>query len=172
MTILHLRAGGSHIDIEIMKAGIRMHTIHVVYIYSITDIIPCEFGYLTIHFEPVHEFGTCRIYASSEGSDEPSYSRSLARKLVNIIRKYHKPTLQTNPRHREEESQKIYSKKTSKRQQKQSNQHSLFLVKTIAKLERTQSNAYQNKDQHRSHTNNGIIQQSLRCSHTHSYRRR
>ena len=32
---------------------------------------------------------------------------------------------QTNPRHHEKEPQKIYSKKTSKRQQKQSNQLSL-----------------------------------------------
>ena len=38
-----------------------------------------------------------------------------------MIRKYHDDKLQTNPRHREEELQEIYSNKTSKRQQKQSN---------------------------------------------------
>ena len=43
-----------------------------------------------------------------------------------MIRKYHNPTLQTNPRHREEEEpQNIYSNETSARQQKQSNQFSL-----------------------------------------------
>ena len=42
-----------------------------------------------------------------------------------MIRKYHKYTLQTNPRHREEELQSIYSNKTSVRQLKQSNHLSL-----------------------------------------------
>ena len=40
-------------------------------------------------------------------------------------RKYHNQTLQTNPRHRDEEPQNIYNNKTSERQQKQSNQLSL-----------------------------------------------
>ena len=44
-----------------------------------------------------------------------------------MIRKYHTHTLQTNPGHREEEPQNIYSTKTSVRQQKQNNQHSLPL---------------------------------------------
>ena len=52
-----------------------------------------------------------------------------------MIRKYHNYTLQTSPRHREEEPQNIFSKKTSKRQQKQSNQLSLFLARMITKLE-------------------------------------
>ena len=41
-------------------------------------------------------------------------------KKASMIRKYHK--LQTNPRHHEEELKDIYCIKTSKRQQKQSNQ--------------------------------------------------
>ena len=57
-----------------------------------------------------------------------------------MIRKYHDHKPQTNPRHCEEELQDIYSNKTIS---------SLFLVKMIAKLERTQSNAHQNKDKHR-----------------------
>ena len=38
------------------------------------------------------------------------------KKKVSMIRKYHNHTPQTNPRHREEESQDIYSNKTSVRQ--------------------------------------------------------
>ena len=57
-----------------------------------------------------------------------------------MIRKYHNHTLQTNPWQREEESQTIYSNNKSKATS------SLFLFNMIAKLERTQSNAQQNKD--------------------------
>ena len=53
-----------------------------------------------------------------------------------MIRKYHNHTLQTNPRHLEEEPQYTYSNKTCVRQQKQSNQFSLFLFKMIAKLKK------------------------------------
>ena len=68
--------------------------------------------------------------------------------------KYQNHKLQTNPRHREEEPQDIYSNKTSERQKRKATS-SLFLFKMIARLERTQSNVYQNKDQHRTPTNNG-----------------
>ena len=44
-----------------------------------------------------------------------------------MIRKYNNHTLQTNPWLREEESQNIYTNKTSVRQQKQRNQLSLTL---------------------------------------------
>ena len=44
-----------------------------------------------------------------------------------MIRSYHNHTLLTNPRHREEESQNIYSNNTSVRQYFQSNQLSLSL---------------------------------------------
>ena len=37
-------------------------------------------------------------------------------KKVSVIRKYHLHTLQTNPRHHEEEPQNIYSNKTSVKQ--------------------------------------------------------
>ena len=71
-----------------------------------------------------------------------------------MIRKYHNHLQHTNPRDRKEEPQNIYSNKTSVRQQKQSNQLSLPL-QDDSKLERTQSNAYQNKDKYRAPTNNG-----------------
>ena len=62
-----------------------------------------------------------------------------------MISKYHNHTLQTNTRHHEEEPQDTNSYKTSGRKLKQSNQLSVFLVKVIAKLDRTHSNA--NQDQ-------------------------
>ena len=62
-----------------------------------------------------------------------------------MIRKYHNHTLQTNPWHLEEEPQNIYSNKTSGRHKSKAIS-SLFPLKMIAKLERTQSNAQQNKD--------------------------
>ena len=61
-----------------------------------------------------------------------------------MIKKYHNHTLQTNPRHRKEEPQNIYSNNTFVWQQKQSNQLSLPLQYDL-KLERTQCNAYQTK---------------------------
>ena len=70
-----------------------------------------------------------------------------------MIKKYHSHTPQTNLRHREEESQNIYSNKTSVRQYKATS--SLFLFKIFAKLERKKSNAQQNKDKHRTPTTNG-----------------
>ena len=41
---------------------------------------------------------------------EFAYIDLCIKKYVSIIRKYHKHTTQTNSRHREEESQNIYSK--------------------------------------------------------------
>ena len=53
-------------------------------------------------------------------------------------------------------SRNIYSYKTSKDKNcKATSFLSLFLFKMIAKLERTQSNALQNKDKHRTLTTNG-----------------
>ena len=66
-----------------------------------------------------------------------------------MIRKYHNHTTQTKPSHHEEESKTFNSKNTSLRQLKQSNKLSLFLFKMNAKLEKTQSNAQQNQDKHR-----------------------
>ena len=52
--------------------------------------------------------------------------------------KYHIHTLQTNPRHREEESLNTYSHKASRTQ----TARSLFPIKMIAKLERTLSTTH------------------------------
>ena len=71
-----------------------------------------------------------------------------------MIWKYNNNTLQSNPRDREEEPQNIYSNKTPENN-KSKVTSSLFLIKMIAKLEMTQSNAYQNKDQHRKPTKIG-----------------
>ena len=81
-----------------------------------------------------------------------------------MIRKYHNHTLQTNPRHRKEEPQNIYSNKTFVWQQKQNNQLSLPLQDDW-KLERTQRNAYKQRqtqnlhkqlEGHKQRTNNNI----------------
>ena len=61
-----------------------------------------------------------------------------------MIRKYHNHTLQTNPWHREEEPQNIYSNNTYVRQYSKATNF-LFLFKMIAKLGWTQSNAYKTK---------------------------
>ena len=84
-----------------------------------------------------------------------------------MIRKYLNHKLQTNPRHREVELQDIYSYKTSK-DNKRKTPSSLYLVKMIAKLERDKlSNAHQNKDQQRRHTNNWrIIKQLINNNRT------
>ena len=58
-----------------------------------------------------------------------------------MIRRYHTHKLQTNPRHREEEVQKIYSTGHPKDNESKAT-CSLSLVKMIAKLERTYCNAY------------------------------
>ena len=69
----------------------------------------------------------------------------LINKQVSMIRKYHNHTLQTILRHREEDPQSINSHK-SEGQLKQISQ--LFLARQDdCNLERTQINAYQNKDQ-------------------------
>ena len=57
-----------------------------------------------------------------------------------MIRKYHNHVLQTNPRLREEEPQKIYSNNTSVRQYIKATNFP-FPYKMIAKLEWSQSNA-------------------------------
>ena len=65
-----------------------------------------------------------------------------------MIKKCYNHTLQTNPWHREEKPQKTNSHKTRGRQLYQS---SLFLIKMIAKLERTLGLT---KTKHRTPTNN------------------
>ena len=62
-------------------------------------------------------------------------------KVSEYAQKYHNHKFQTNPRHREEESQNTNNHKTSGRQFKRRKKLSLFLVKMIEKLERTLSNA-------------------------------
>ena len=52
-----------------------------------------------------------------------------------MMRKFHNHTLQTNPRHREEELQNTNSHNTSGRQLKKNSKLSVFPVKLIAKLE-------------------------------------
>ena len=59
-----------------------------------------------------------------------------------MIKKYHNQTLQTTPRHPEEEPQNIYSNKARK-----TIKAKLFLYEMNEKLERTQSNAYQKQRQ-------------------------
>ena len=67
-----------------------------------------------------------------------------------MIRKYHR-TLTVTSRHNDNKCKAASS---------------LFRVKMIGKLERTQSNAYQNKDQHRIPTNNGrYINQQQQNNH-------
>ena len=70
------------------------------------------------------------VYAILINSHELAY-----KKKVSMIRKYPNYTLQTNPRHLEEQSQNINSRKTVKVRL------SLFLVKMIAQLSRTPSNS-------------------------------
>ena len=72
-----------------------------------------------------------------------------------MIRKYHNHAWQINPRHREEAPQNINSNKISEKNNKSKAINSFFLVKRIAKQERTPSNAYQTKDQHKTPANNG-----------------
>ena len=83
---------------------------------------------------------------------------------MSRIRKYNNHTLQTNhktfivPRHPKDNKSKTTS--------------SLFLVKMIAKLARTQSNAHQNKDQHRTLTKNGrYIKQKISNNRTSALER-
>ena len=57
-----------------------------------------------------------------------------------MTKKYHNHTLQTNPKHCEEEPQNTNSHNTSGRQRKATS--SLFLIRMIAKLERTLNTAY------------------------------
>ena len=57
-----------------------------------------------------------------------------------MTKKYHNHTQQTNPKHCEEEPQNTYSHNTSGRQSKATS--SLFLIRMIAKLERTLNTAY------------------------------
>ena len=55
---------------------------------------------------------------------------------MSMIRIYQNHSLQTNPQHHEEDPQNINSKKTKDDKSKATN--SLFLIKMIANLERTQ----------------------------------
>ena len=64
-----------------------------------------------------------------------------------MIRKYHNHKPQTTPWHREEEP--LNHHETPGRRIKQSNQLSLFPIKTIAMLEWTQSNAQENIEHYR-----------------------
>ena len=63
-----------------------------------------------------------------------------------MIRKYHNHTLQTNPLHHEEKPQNTNIHKNEEDNSSKATSV-LFLVKMIAKLERKQRYAYQNKDQ-------------------------
>ena len=66
---------------------------------------------------------------------------------MTVIRKYHNHTLQTNPRHRDEEPQNINSHKTTGiNLSKATSSLPLFPIKMIAKLEITPSTAHQNRD--------------------------
>ena len=61
--------------------------------------------------------------------------------MVNEYDQERSQSLQTNPRYREEETQNTTSHKTA------GSKASLLLSEMIAKLERTLSTAYKNKDQ-------------------------
>ena len=74
-----------------------------------------------------------------------SHYTVLIAKIVSIVRKYHNHKPQTTPRHPEEEP--LNRNETPQRQIKQSNQLSLFPIKTIAILEWTLSNVQQNIEQ-------------------------
>ena len=60
-----------------------------------------------------------------------------------MIRKYHNHTLQTNPRHREEEPRTLRAMRQEDNLSKATS--SLFIIEMIAKLERTPHTALQNK---------------------------
>ena len=62
---------------------------------------------------------------------------------MRMIRKYHNQTLQTNPRHREEEQYNNH--KAPGRQSKATS--FLYPIKIIVKLERTLTNVQQNMEQ-------------------------
>ena len=75
------------------------------------------------------------------------------------MRKYQNHTLETNPWHHED-TQDNNSHKTSGKQKQSKATSSLFPIKMIAKLERTQSIAYQNKEQTQTpHTMRATIKQ-------------
>ena len=82
-----------------------------------------------------------------------AFMHRLTRTYVGMIRKYHNHKLQTNPRHLEEALQDIYSNKTSKRQQKQSNR--LSLPRQDDCKARKDTKFCIKTDQHRTPTNNG-----------------
>ena len=65
-----------------------------------------------------------------------------------MIRKYHNHKLQTNPR-TVSKSYMTFTVTRHSKDNKDKATSSHFLIKMIAKLERTKRNAYQNKDQHR-----------------------
>ena len=71
-----------------------------------------------------------------------------------MIRNYYNHTQQINPRRREEEPQ-TFTVTRHPKDNKSKATNSRFLVKMITKLERTQSYKYQNKEKHRTPTNNG-----------------
>ena len=70
---------------------------------------------------------------------------SAKKKRMSLIRKYLNHTLHTNPRHREEEPQKITI--TIPQQDKVKEPALIFPTNVIAKLETSQSNAKQNLEQ-------------------------
>ena len=75
-----------------------------------------------------------------------------------MIRKYYIHSLQTNPRHREEELHKI----TRHQEDKQSKATScLFPINMIAKLERTHINVQQNMEQTQNPTMGATINNEL-----------
>ena len=69
----------------------------------------------------------------------------LTKKCVRMIRKYHTHKLQTNPRHREKSHRTISITRHQEVNQSKATSF-LFPIKMIAKLERTQSDAQQNKE--------------------------
>ena len=78
----------------------------------------------------------------------------MTNKQMNIFRKYNTHILQTNPRHREEESRNTNSHKTAGKQRKATSQPSLP-HHYDCKFGRTPRTEYQNKDQVQNPTNNG-----------------
>ena len=75
-----------------------------------------------------------------------------------MVRKYHNHKLQTKPWHREEEPHNNHE--TPDRQQSKATS-SLFPIKMIAKLERTQRNAQRNIDQLQNHTKGVTLNNEL-----------
>ena len=105
----------------------------------------------------MHKIFVNIAFSSNKGSDKPTQMCILIRAFLALIHiktsendhKIPQSNTAENPWHRGEDPQNNNSHKTPGRQSKATN--SLFPIKMIAKLERTQSNAQLNMEQTQNH---------------------